>query len=149
MEEVSSFWNMKLSWQIFFCAMISTFTTDLFNSAFDGFKYSGQFGLFKADKYILFQVSHMEPTKSSHKHIKVYSAFHIFHHQVQQGLAVNILAFLPSALLGVLGGILGSLFTFINLKIARGRKRLLANIQSVAKQNIIRLLEPIIIMVNT
>ncbi len=56
MEEVSSFWNQRLSWQIFFCAMISTFTTDLFNSAFTGFEYQGQFGLFKADKYILFQV---------------------------------------------------------------------------------------------
>ena len=57
MEEVSSFWNMRLSWQIFFCAMTSTFTTDLFNSAFTGFKYQGQFGMFKADKYIMFQVS--------------------------------------------------------------------------------------------
>ena len=27
MEEVSSFWNQKLTWQIFFCCMISTFTT--------------------------------------------------------------------------------------------------------------------------
>ncbi len=56
MEEVSSFWNQKLSWQIFFCAMVSTFTTDLFNSAFTGFVYQGQFGLFKPEKYILFQV---------------------------------------------------------------------------------------------
>jgi chloride channel 7 len=56
MEEVSSFWNMKLAWQIFFCAMISTFTADLFNSAFDGFVYQGSFGLFKAEEYILFKV---------------------------------------------------------------------------------------------
>ena len=56
MEEVSSFWNQKLSWQIFFCAMIATFTTDLLNSAFMSFKYQGQFGMFKAEKYILFQV---------------------------------------------------------------------------------------------
>ena len=27
MEEVSSFWNMKLSWQTFFACMVSTFTT--------------------------------------------------------------------------------------------------------------------------
>ena len=56
MEEVSSFWNQKLSWQIFFCAMVATFTTDLFNSAFEGFKYMGDFGSFKTEKYILFQV---------------------------------------------------------------------------------------------
>lgn len=57
MEEVSSFWSMKLSWQVFFSCMVSTVTTDLFNSAFSSFRYDGQFGLFKADKYILFQVS--------------------------------------------------------------------------------------------
>ena len=56
MEEVSSFWNMKLTWQIFFCAMISTFTADLFNSAFSGFAYQGYFGVFKAEEYILFKV---------------------------------------------------------------------------------------------
>ena len=56
MEEVSSFWDMKLSWQIFFCAMISTFTTDLFDSSFRGFVYQGNFGIFKAEQYILFQV---------------------------------------------------------------------------------------------
>lgn len=27
MEEVSSFWNMKLGWQTFFCTMTSAFTT--------------------------------------------------------------------------------------------------------------------------
>ena len=56
MEEVSSFWNLKLSWQTFFCCMISTFTTDLFNSAFKGFSYQGDFGLFKAETNIIFQV---------------------------------------------------------------------------------------------
>ncbi|KFM71692.1 Chloride channel protein D, partial [Stegodyphus mimosarum] len=50
MEEVSSFWNMKLSWQTFFCCMISTFTTDLLNSAFTAFYYQGNFGLFKTEK---------------------------------------------------------------------------------------------------
>lgn len=57
MEEVSSFWNIKLSWQIFFACMVSTFTTDLFNSAFSGFRYTGNFGQFKKERYILFSVS--------------------------------------------------------------------------------------------
>lgn len=57
MEEVSSFWTTTLSWQIFFCCMISTFTTDLFNSAFAGFKFTGAFGQFKTTRYILFNVS--------------------------------------------------------------------------------------------
>jgi len=56
MEEVSSFWNMKLSWQTFFCCMLATFTTDLFNSAFRGFQYQGNFGLFRTETNIMFQV---------------------------------------------------------------------------------------------
>ena len=48
---------MKLSWQTFFCCMVSAFTTDLFNSAFSGFRYEGTFGQFQTDRYILFNVS--------------------------------------------------------------------------------------------
>ena len=33
------------------------FWKDLFNSAFEGFKYQGDFGAFKAEKNILFQAS--------------------------------------------------------------------------------------------
>ena len=44
MEEVSSFWKNKLSWQVFFCCMVATFTTDLLNSSFHGFKYKNDFG---------------------------------------------------------------------------------------------------------
>jgi hypothetical protein len=35
---------------------------DIFNSAFEGFKYQGEFGLFKTIKYILFQVSEYHPS---------------------------------------------------------------------------------------
>ena len=63
MEEVSSFWNMKLSMQTFFCSMVSTFTTDLFNSAFEGFQYKGNFGLFNTESNIMFQV---KPIFTSH-----------------------------------------------------------------------------------
>ena len=56
MEEVSSFWTVTLSWQIFFCCIIATFTTDLFNSAFMDFAYTGGFGEFKTNRYILFEV---------------------------------------------------------------------------------------------
>ncbi|KXJ16127.1 chloride channel protein D [Exaiptasia diaphana] len=123
MEEVSSFWNMKLSWQTFFCCMVSTFTTDIFNSAFEGFKYQGEFGLFKTNKYILFQVSH--------------------------GLALNILAFIPTVILGVIGGLLGALFTFLNLKIARFRRYHIGSIKSKGWKNLAKLMEPIIIMIIT
>ena len=57
MEEVSSFWSMKLGWMIFFCCMLATFTADLFNSSFDAFQPASNFGLFHTDKYIIFKVS--------------------------------------------------------------------------------------------
>jgi len=37
--------------------MVSAFTTDLFNSAFEKFTYTGNFGQFKTQRYILFNVS--------------------------------------------------------------------------------------------
>jgi hypothetical protein len=37
--------------------------------------------------------------------------------QVSHGLALNILAFIPTVIIGVFGGLLGALFTFINLKV--------------------------------
>ena len=46
---------------MFFCCeklwLVHTHLQDLFNSAFEGFKYQGDFGMFKAEKNILFQVS--------------------------------------------------------------------------------------------
>ncbi|XP_065836634.1 chloride channel protein C-like [Oscarella lobularis] len=121
MEEVSSFWNQKLTWQIFFCCMISTFTTDLFNSAFIGWKYDGPFGLFKTDRYILFRV--------------------------EQGIALHLLVFIPTIIIGVIGGILGSLFTFMNVKIARWRRSLLKKVESPCGKATLKMIEPVIIIV--
>jgi len=123
MEEVSSFWNMKLSWQVFFCSMVSAFTTDLFNSSFQGFTYTGGFGQFKTGQYILFQID--------------------------SGIDLNILGLIPSMILGVLGGLFGSLFIFMNLKFARFRLRAMSYITNQKYLKLIRLMEPLTIMVIT
>lgn len=60
---------------------------------------------------------------------------------------MNILAFLPAAILGVVGGLLGALFTFLNLKICRLRRYILGLIKNVWKQNALKILEPVLIMV--
>ncbi|KAM7450840.1 hypothetical protein ABFA07_001533 [Porites harrisoni] len=121
MEEVSSFWNMKLSWQTFFACMVSTFTTVLLNSALKGFKYQGDFGLFKAEKNIIFQVSY--------------------------DIGVNILAFIPTVILGIIGGLLGAAFTFIYLKIVRFRRSQIGKIKSVRWKNVAKISEPVLIMI--
>ncbi|KAG9478928.1 hypothetical protein GDO78_012542 [Eleutherodactylus coqui] len=56
LEEVASFWDIKLACQTFFCCLMATFTTEVLSSSFGGFVYSGYFGFFKADQRILFWV---------------------------------------------------------------------------------------------
>merc|ERR1711962_1365234 len=123
MEEVSSFWSMSLSWQVLFCSMVSTFTTDLFNSAFTGFVYTGDFGQFKTEKYILFQID--------------------------SAIDLNILGVIPSMILGILGGLLGSLFIFINLKMARFRSYLRSRVTNQIQKKIARMAEPVIVILIT
>ena len=45
MEELSSFWNVKLAWQIFFCATIATVTTDVLKSCLAKFQFTGVIGM--------------------------------------------------------------------------------------------------------
>ena len=116
MEEVSSFWKNKLSWQVFFCCMVATFTTDLLNSSFHGFKYKNDFGLFK--------------TKFTSKDL----------------VAVNVIAVLPSILMGIGGGVLGSAFTHANIIMSRWRKKFMSGFKSASQRNTIRVLEPILIL---
>ena len=116
MEEVSSFWKNKLSWQVFFCCMVATFTTDLLNSSFHGFKYKGDFGLFKP--------------KFMSKDL----------------MAVNVIAVVPASLLGILGGILGSGFIHTNITIARWRKKFMATIKGKHMKNLIRIVETVTIL---
>ena len=116
MEEVSSFWKNKLSWQVFFCCMVATFTTDLLNSSFHGFKYKNDFGLFK--------------TKFTSKDL----------------VAVNVIAVLPSILMGIGGGVLGSAFTHANIIMSRWRKSFMAGFKSRCQRNTVRVLEPILIL---
>ena len=37
--------------------------------------------------------------------------------QIDHGVALHILVFIPVAILGILGGVFGAIFTFVNLKV--------------------------------
>jgi len=37
--------------------------------------------------------------------------------QISRGIGLNLLAFIPTVILGVIGGLLGAVFTFLNLKV--------------------------------
>ncbi|NWW95107.1 CLCB protein, partial [Rhynochetos jubatus] len=104
LEEVSSFWDIRLAWQTFFCCLMATFTTDLLSSSLCGFVYRGHFGFFEAEKRILFW----------------------------DLLDMNVLAFIPTIILGMLGGLLGALFVSINIKINKLRMRFFNSIPKLS-----------------
>ena len=88
MEEVASYWNTQLTWQIFFCAMVATFTTNTFSTAFQGFTLGSlPFGVYTKTETILFEV--------------------------EQQLPVNLFMLIPVVVVGVLCGFLACIFTFI------------------------------------
>ncbi|NXX82833.1 CLCB protein, partial [Urocolius indicus] len=119
LEEVSSFWDIRLAWQTFFCCLMATFTTDLLSSSLYGFVYRGHFGFFEAEKRILFW----------------------------NLLDVNILAFVPTIALGILGGLLGALFVSLNIKINKLRIQFFNSIQKISLRKTSKLLETVLILI--
>ncbi|XP_061467311.1 chloride channel protein C-like [Rhineura floridana] len=123
LEEVASFWDIKLAWQTFFCCLMAAFTTDLLSSSLSGFVYRGQFGFFKAEKRILFWVKNL--------------------------LDMSVLAFVPAIFLGILGGLLGALFVFLNIKINRLRMCFFNAIPKTSLRKTTKLLESVLVLVLT
>lgn len=123
LEEVASFWDIKLAWQTFFCCLMATFTTEVFSSSFGGFVYKGYFGFFKAEQRILFWVKDL--------------------------LNMSVLAFIPSIIIGIIGGLLGALFVFLNVKINKLRLKLFNSISHKLVRQLSQLLETVLVLVVT
>ena len=96
-EEVASFWQHSLGWQIFFACMAATLTLNLARSAGKALLHTGVFGWFSED--VVFEA----------------------------GLEVSshVLAVLPAAAIGALAGVAGALFTMLNLRVCRARDALM------------------------
>ena len=95
-EEIASFWQRSLGWQIFFSCMCATFALNMFQSA----EYAvdnGHFGLF-AKSGVIFQVS-------------------------ETGIANHALALLPAVLIGLECGLASVWFCRISQWMAGIRKR--------------------------
>ncbi|XP_072269406.1 chloride channel protein D-like [Pyxicephalus adspersus] len=123
LEEVASFWDMKLACQTFFCCLISSLTTEVFSSSFGGFVYKGYFGFFKAEQRIIFWVKDL--------------------------LDMSVLAFIPCIILGVIGGLLGALFVFLNVRINKLRMKLFNSISHKLLRQLSKLLETLLLLMVT
>ena len=124
MEEVSSFFTINLCTQIFFCAMCATATTTFITSYVEAFvprflsegaESTVMLGQFNAEASWILQVT--------------------------KELPLNIFAFIPAIALGVVGGALGALFTFCNVKVARFRRWI------IAPRPAFRIAEPVVVVV--
>lgn len=98
-EELASFWQQSLGWQIFFACMISVFTADTLHSGVSALK-EGTFGLFDDEASTVF-------------------------FEVQTQLATHAMAMIPAAVCGLVAGLLAIVFTFVNLRVTRMRSELL------------------------
>ncbi|KAM4706226.1 chloride channel protein C-like [Rhinophrynus dorsalis] len=123
LEEVASFWDIKLAWQTFFCCLMASFTTEVLSSSFGGFVYQGYFGFFKAEQRIIFWVKDL--------------------------LDISVLAFIPTIILGIIGGVLGALFVFLNVRINKVRMKMFNSIQQKCPRQLCKLLETLLLLVAT
>ena len=62
-------------------------------------------------------------------------------------MTVNVAILIPAAMLGVIGGLLGAAFTNLHLRIVQMRRKLFRLIKRGWILNIVKVVEPVIIMV--
>lgn len=98
-EELASFWQQSLGWQVFFACMVSVFTADTLHSGISALK-EGTFGLFDDEASTVF-------------------------FEVQTQLATHAMAMIPAAVVGLISGLAAIAFTVLNLRVTRLRSKLL------------------------
>ena len=84
-EELASFWQQSLGWQVFFACMVSVFTADTLHSGISALK-EGKFGLFDDEASTVY-------------------------FEVQTQLATHAMAMIPAAVVGLISGLAAIGFT--------------------------------------
>ena len=62
---------------------------------------------------------------------------------------MNVVVFVPAVLLGLVGGVLGALFTRLNATIVLTRRWLVGKIPNKTVQNLVKVLECVALVVST
>lgn len=68
--------------------------------------------------------------------------------QVKNLLDMSVLAFIPAIFLGILGGVLGAFFVFLNIKINKLRLGFLSTIPKASLRKTAKLLEIVLVLVS-
>ena len=69
--------------------------------------------------------------------------------QIIQPINYNVSIFVPAVVLGIVGGILGAIFTRLNDAMNRGRKEILSHIKNAHVKRIVRIIEAVLLVVCT
>ncbi|KAG2428222.1 hypothetical protein HXX76_011901 [Chlamydomonas incerta] len=101
-EEVASFWQQRLGWQVFYACMCAVLTLNLSRSAGKALLGQGSFGWF--DKEVAFE-------------------------QIGMSFSSHVLAVAPAAVIGLCAGLLAVIFTVANIKVTRLRAMLTGHLK--------------------
>jgi chloride channel 7 len=92
MEEAASFWSPSMTWRTFFAAMIAAFVKNVLVSGLE----NGRWLTWSSNTLILFETS----SKNTY----------------------SLVELIPFVAMGALGGILGAVFTWLNLQVTKCRR---------------------------
>lgn len=171
MEDLSSFWGRRIAWQTFICATIATAVAQLLNTSFSGFIYNHRFGLLETSVrssmtsflasclkvvplkqlfsvYTFFSHCLLYPTCISSLWLKWWPPVRFLWFQIVEPIEMHIMCIMVAVIMGLVGGLLGALFTHLNSLIKFYRKKLYSLISNSCLAKIAKITECMIIVVS-
>jgi chloride channel 7 len=154
MEEMSTHWTSALTWQTFVTCIIARSTTELLHTVLSTLmedsdaEDEAEIKVFKLSESALFDViscltHHFTSQPSS---VLIIISL-ILHPQMKVKLELSLSVFIPTLILGVLGGLLGSLYIFMHLKMAQFRRSVLRKFTRVEFSNAFKVVEVVLLCV--